>query len=125
MRLTGRHWSLIAALCLQACSGGRAEYGAVRIPGADARHGKETIRSVGCGACHSIPGIRSADGVVGPPLENFAHRSFIAGALPNTPVNLMRWVAAAHSVEPATAMPNLGLDEQQARDVTAYLYTLR
>lgn len=63
--------------------------------------------------------------MVGPPLLWFARRTFIAGELPNTPANLIRWVRNPPSVEPGTAMPVLGLDEQQARDVAAYLYTLR
>jgi cytochrome c1 len=37
----------------------------------------------------------------------------------------MRWIATPHDVEPKTAMPAVGLDEKQARDVAAYLYTLR
>jgi cytochrome c1 len=77
-----------------------------------------------CGACHTIPGIDGARGQVGPPLMYFSHRTFIAGELPNKPENLVRWVTSPQAVEPHTAMPNLGLTNQQARDVAAYLYTL-
>lgn len=62
---------------------------------------------------------------MGPPLNFFARRTYIAGELPNTPENLFRWIRSPQSVEPNTAMPNLGLSEEQARDVVAYLYTLR
>jgi cytochrome c2 len=55
----------------------------------------------------------------------FAWRSFIAGEVPNTPDNLVQWILAPQSIVPHTAMPALGLNVQQARDVTAYLYTLR
>jgi cytochrome c1 len=49
----------------------------------------------------------------------------IAGELPNTPNNLVHWIQSPKSVEPNTAMPELGLSEQEARDVAAYLYTLQ
>lgn len=92
--------------------------------GGNPDRGKQIIRSTGCGSCHDIPGIREADGRVAPPLTFFAERTFIAGRLPNTPRNLIRWIRDPQSVEPGTAMPTLGLDEAQARDVAAYLYTL-
>jgi cytochrome c1 len=75
--------------------------------------------------CHTIPGVLGARGIVGPPLTAFAHRAFIGGTIPNTPTNLVRWVLDPPAVDPRTAMPDLGLREQQARDVAAFLYTLR
>ena len=87
--------------------------------------GKTLIVSSGCGACHTIPGIYTARGLVGPPLYFYSRRTMIAGELPNTPDNLVRWVRNAPSIEPGTAMPNLGLSKQQARDIAAYLYTLQ
>jgi len=93
--------------------------------GGTASEGAKVIVVKNCGSCHTIPGIRQAQGVVGPPLFFFSRRTFIAGELPNTPGNLLRWIRSPQSVEPNTAMPNVGLSEQQARDVAAYLYTLR
>jgi cytochrome c len=52
-------------------------------------------------------------------------RSMIAGEAPNTPENLIRWIENPQSIEPNTAMPNLGVGDQAARDMAAYLYTLR
>jgi cytochrome c1 len=72
-----------------------------------------------------IPGVRDARGLVAPPLMMFGRRTFIAGEVPNTPENLVRWIQSPQSIEAGTAMPALGLTEQQARDVAAYLYTLR
>lgn len=92
--------------------------------GGDATRGEQIIRDVGCGSCHDIPGIREAKGRVAPPLTFFAERTYIAGRVPNTPDNLVRWIEDPQAVEPGTAMPKLGLDEPQARDVAAYLYTL-
>ncbi|MBN1239392.1 MAG: c-type cytochrome [Gammaproteobacteria bacterium] len=116
--------ALAAFAVLAGCRGGRSEVESVRIAGGDAERGAAVIRSVGCGACHTIPGIREAEGMVGPPLTSWARRTFIAGAVPNRPENLIRWVMDAHSIEPGTAMPDLDVPEPQARDVAAYLYTL-
>jgi len=63
--------------------------------------------------------------VFGPPLTSFGDRTYIAGNFPNVPKNLVHWIMAPQMMKPKTAMPDLGLSEQQARDVAAYLYTLR
>lgn len=117
---------LLAALALLGgCQGGRPEADRVAVAGGDAERGAAVIREVGCGACHTIPGVEEASGQVGPPLTGWARRSFIAGTLPNDPENLVRWIMHPHEVEPGTAMPPLGVTEPQARDVAAFLYTLR
>jgi cytochrome c len=114
-----------AALLLSGCYGGRTERARAVVTGGAAARGREVILAKNCGSCHTIPGIRGARGLVGPPLMFFGRRTYIAGELPNGPDNLVRWVRSPQSVEPGTAMPDLGLSEQQARDVAAYLYTLR
>lgn len=115
--------SLLAML--SGCRGGRYTHGIEIVPGGHARIGAHLIASYRCGACHTIPGIADADGLVGPPLTRFARRTYIAGELPNTPPNLIRWIRDPPAVEPGTAMPELGLSRRQATDVAAYLYTLR
>ncbi len=87
--------------------------------------GVDAIARYGCGSCHAIPGIERAVGRVGPPLTFFARRVFIAGQVPNTPDYLVRWIVMPQSIEPGTAMPNLGVTDGDARDIAAYLYTLR
>ena len=110
---------------LSGCTGGQQarSYNAA-FPG-DPQHGKQLIDSYGCGSCHTVPGIYRARGVVGPPLYFFSRRTMIAGELPNTPQNLVRWLRDAPAVEPGTAMPNLGLNQAQAQDIAAYLDTLQ
>ncbi|HZI19996.1 MAG TPA: hypothetical protein VEY09_15535 [Pyrinomonadaceae bacterium] len=54
-----------------------------------------------------------------------AQRSYIAGVLTNSPDNMIRWLRDPPAVDHLTAMPRLGLTEQEARDVASYLYTLR
>jgi cytochrome c1 len=96
----------------------------VRMDG-DPRHGKELIQDYSCGACHMIPGIYTARGLVGPPLIYFGRRAVIAGHLPNSPVNLIQWIQNPQDVDPGTAMPNLRIGLEQAQDIASYLYTLR
>jgi cytochrome c len=82
------------------------------------------IVDYGCATCHIVPGIREADGLVGPPLNHMGQRSYIAGALPNTGPNMQRWIQDPQQIEPGTAMPALGVTPEDARDIAAYLFTL-
>lgn len=107
------------------CRGGRTDRPYIVLTGGAADRGERVILMKNCGSCHTIPGVQGAYGVVGPPLMFFGRRTYIAGELPNTPENVVKWIRSPQSVEPHTAMPNLGLSEQQARDVAAYLYTLQ
>ncbi len=115
----------LAVVLVAGCQGGETVSGYTTLTGGNPHAGKEVIRQFNCGACHVIPGIHDANGQVGPPLTSFGRRTFIAGELPNTPDNLIHWIRVPTDVEPRTAMPDLGLTQQQARDAAAYLYTLR
>jgi cytochrome c len=117
--------SVAFCLTLLGCTGGQKTNSYSIATGGNPEQGKQLIRSYGCGACHIIPGIRTARGLVGPPLYEFGSRTIIAGELPNTPPNLVPWIQNPKAVEPKTAMPDLGLSKQQATDIAAYLYTLR
>ena len=94
-------------------SGGYAPKGAAAI----ARHG--------CGSCHTIGGIAGAHGLVGPPLTGLRDRMYVAGILQNTPENLVQWIRDPKAVNPKTAMPTLGLSQQDATDIAAYIYSIR
>ena len=115
----------VTCLALAGCARDQSPPAFSVSAGGNSDAGKELIVSKGCGACHVIPGVQGARGLVGPPLYFFSRRTMIAGELPNTPDNLVRWIKDPKQVEPGTAMPDLGLDDQQARDVAAYLYTLQ
>ncbi|MFN3522675.1 MAG: c-type cytochrome [Phenylobacterium sp.] len=94
------------------------------LAAADPGRGRRLIESVGCGACHDIPGVRWPKSRVAPPLDGFAQRTLIAGRFANQPETLALWVRNAPALAPQTAMPPMPLTEQEARDVAAYLYTL-
>ena len=91
----------------------------------DADRGKRALHQYACSACHTIPGVTSSSPHVGPPLAGIAGRTLIAGKLANTPDNMVRWLRHTKEVDPLTAMPELGVTEQDARDIAAYLATLR
>jgi putative membrane protein len=93
--------------------------------GGDPYRGRERIHHYGCDSCHTIPGIPTADATVGPPLTAVARRVYLAGHVKNTPENMVRWIENPPAHEPQTAMPNMGVSEQDSRDIVAYLYTLR
>jgi cytochrome c1 len=78
-----------------------------------------------CGACHEIPGVSGARGRVGPPLGKFARRVYIAGKFPQDPSTLARWISNAPTLSPGTAMPAIPMTVDEARDMAAYLYTLK
>jgi cytochrome c2 len=87
--------------------------------------GKALLASYGCTACHSIKGLQAGAGQAGPPLEDIAGNSYIAGVLPNTSAAMTRWIVAPRSISPGTAMPDLGVSPDEARAMAAYLYHQR
>lgn len=94
------------------------------VEGGDAARGAELFISYGCGTCHAAPGLGGARGTVGPSLAGFARRSFIAGQVANVPDNLVQWIVVPDSIAPGTAMPTIGVSEEDARQIAAFLYTL-
>jgi putative membrane protein len=96
-----------------------------QVTAANPDRGRVAIRRYGCGACHDIPGVVGARGQVGPPLGTVSQRVFIAGVLPNEPDNMVQWIENPQGVDAKTAMPNMGVTTRDARDIAAYLYTLR
>lgn len=126
-----RAWAILLVASgvpmLAACPDGPRAPGAAAMSGAvdtSANRGARLIAQAGCGSCHTVPGVRGADGKVAPPLMFFSRRTFIAGELPDSEDNLVRWLKDPPAVEPGTAMPNLHLTDAQARDIAAYLETL-
>jgi cytochrome c2 len=93
--------------------------------GGNPENGRLLLRQFGCGSCHEIPNVATARGRVGPPLDGIARRVYIGGVLPNTPDNMAVFIRDPQSAAPRTAMPNLGVTEAHAKDMVAYLYTLK
>jgi cytochrome c2 len=96
---------------------------AAEITGGDPHRGEAMFIQYGCGGCHNVIGVRRATGLVGPPLDGVALRAIIAGRLANRPANLQKWIRDPQQVSPGTAMPDLDVGEEDARDISAFLYT--
>lgn len=115
---------LLPALLLVAACSEPPRDPARTITDADPESGRLMMEYYACGSCHTIPGIRNADGVVGPPLMFFSRRSLFAGSIPNNADNLVHFLLDPQAMRPDTAMPDVGATEPEARDMAAYLYTL-
>ena len=115
----------LAGLILAACSAQANPQLGHDTLGGNPDQGKVLIHDFGCGACHAIPGIAGANGAVGPPLAGIAERGYIAGKLRTTPENMVTWIMHPQQIVPGNAMPDMGVSEQDAKDITAYLYSLR
>jgi cytochrome c2 len=114
----------MAALVAACGDSNSVEAQTLSIPGSP-QNGKQLIQDFGCGSCHTIPGINNADAMVGPPLNAWSRRIYIAGLLRNTPPNLATWIEHPQQIVSGNAMPDMGITHRQAQDIAAYLYTLR
>jgi len=95
------------------------------VPDGDRERGQRLLAQYQCGRCHAIPEVPDAAGRIGPSLAQFARRSYIAGQLPNGPQPLQRWLEDPQAAVPGTTMPDLGVSPDDARDIAAYLLSLR
>lgn len=92
---------------------------------AGVERGQRLLAQYQCGSCHAIPEVPGSRGRVGPPLDRFGLRSYISGEIPNRPDTLARWIEAPAALLPGTSMPDMGVSEADARDMAAYLSSLR
>jgi cytochrome c1 len=86
--------------------------------------GKVAMEKYSCGTCHIIPGIDGARGMLGPSLEHFRTHPLLGGKLPNKPETMIQWIQNPQALDPQGTMPNLGVTEDDARDIAAYVYSL-
>ncbi len=96
-------------------------------PGTPEFDGAQLIAQKPCVGCHTIPGIPGATGTVGPNLTGVASRTKIAGgAVNNTgPDDLKKWILNPPALKPGTLMPNVGLTDDEATKIVAYLELLK
>ncbi len=92
---------------------------------ADVARGMVALQQYACVTCHVIPGVVGAHSRVGPSLAAIGSRKYLAGVLPNTPENMARWLRAPQQVAPDSAMPDLGVKPADARNMAAFLETLK
>jgi mono/diheme cytochrome c family protein len=113
-----------------------AEYQALEappaLPGAtgaegapDPRRGERALKQYGCIACHEIPGHVGPEARLGPTLDGIGARTMLGGVLPNSPENMALWLRSPQAFSRHSAMPTLGVTARDARDMAAYLATLK
>jgi cytochrome c len=103
----------------------QARINAEQITGGKVAAGEALVTRYGCGGCHAIGKLAGPNGKVGPALDGIAGRAEIAGHLANQPANMVLWLRFPQNVSPGSGMPDQGVKPQEARDMAAYLYTLR
>jgi cytochrome c len=120
-------WVAAAALAaLAGCSRPEATVSRfTEVPGGDAPRGLQLLARYQCGSCHVIPEVPAATGRVGPTLASFGARSYIAGHIPNGPQNLQQWLQDPPAMVAGTRMPDLGVSPADARDMAAWLLSMR
>lgn len=132
----GRRWALaLGLLALVVAGAGGAGWWwrerqegrdrAIQLTGGNPARGQTLIRAYGCAGCHIVPGVPGATGRAAPSLQGVAGRVWLAGVVDNTPANLIRWIEDPRAIDPRTAMPPSGAQGRDARDIAAFLYTLR
>ncbi|MDA0986372.1 MAG: c-type cytochrome [Bacteroidetes bacterium] len=91
--------------------------------GGSVEKGKITFSQVGCKACHVIGDdikVREARGTQYDIAPELTH---VAGKL--SPDFIFDWIKNPRHYNPESKMPNLRLSDQEARDVVAYLQTMK
>lgn len=93
-------------------------------PSGPAAAGKAIFAGSACVGCHTIKGVSA--GVLAPDLTHFGSRTMLAaGMWPNTPENVAEWVKDPQRLKPGVKMPALGLTDEQAKAIAAYLTSLK
>ncbi len=95
-------------------------------PMGDVGRGKQLMAQYACTACHVVPGTQGLQGRLGPSLAGVASRPAISnGTVPNTPENLRRFIVNPAALNPRSSMPPIAIPDADAKDITAFLRTLR
>lgn len=95
-------------------------------PSAEAEQGRHLIARYGCNACHVVPGVAGPQGALGPSLAGIASRPTLSGGtVQNTPANLAQFIQNPASLNAQSTMPPIGLSDEEARAIAAYLATLQ
>lgn len=110
-------------MLLSAC--GASPVDAPHAEEAAIERGKAAAERLGCGACHDMPGVDWPKGRTGPSLAGFGDRALIAGSLPNRTALLAKFIRDAPALVPESGMPTVPMHDGEARDIAAWLSSLR
>ena len=123
--------SLLLVLSVVACNRDEAAKSlapaaATPAPIGDAERGRALAAQYGCNVCHVVPGVEGPQGSLGPTLAGVASRPTLSfGTVQNTPENLVRYIQNPAAMNPQSSMPPIGLTDVDAKDIAAYLLTLK
>lgn len=95
------------------------------VTGGDPQAGKQKIVVHDCHSCHVIPGIEGDARLLGPTLDHWSGRDTILDRWPNNSVNLEKWIRHSEQMLPGTTMRMMSVNEQDAKDIAAYLFSIR
>lgn len=112
-------------VCAVLASGCTKEAPASRVAGGDPERGRLLVQQYQCAACHFIPEVQGPNGDAGPSLQSMGRMSYIAGSIPNQPENMIRFLQNPPAVKPGTLMPALGISNDEARHMAAFMYSLK
>jgi len=95
-------------------------------PIGNVERGRTLAAQYGCNVCHAMPGVDGPQGSLGPSLAGIASRPTISlGTVQNTTANLVQFIQNPASLNPQSSMPPIGLPDADAKDIAAYLLTLK
>lgn len=114
--------ALLGAALLIAGCGATAEPTRTGVAG-DPDRGREVYLQYGCASCHATPDVPSVSDGIGPDLHDFASNVYIAGQIPNRPEELIQWIRQPQQMIPGSIMPNMGVTQEDAEDIAAFLYS--
>jgi mono/diheme cytochrome c family protein len=95
------------------------ELRAAELTGGDPARAPELMRYYGCVACHTVRGVAAPGGLLGPNLSDPEK------LLTKKPQELIAYIVDPKSANQKSVMPRTGISERQARDIVAYLLSLR
>jgi mono/diheme cytochrome c family protein len=79
----------------------------------------------GCGSCHTLLGYSTGAYPGAPNLTNMSLRPTLAGeTLQNNPAQMKAWILDPPAQKRDAKMPKLNVSDQEATDLTAFLYSL-
>ena len=95
-------------------------------PIGNAARGSQLAAQYGCNVCHIIPGVEGPQGSLGPSVQGLGSRPAISmGAVQNTPANLAQFIQNPAALNPQSSMPPSGASEADAKELAAFLLTLK
>jgi len=88
--------------------------------------GQEVFGRSACIACHTLAGVPTAQGTIGPNLSHVGSRGTIgAGLLRNTADTMRLWIANAPALKPGSLMPAMDMPAEDLDAIVAFLRSRR